>query len=95
MARTTTSLFLPASTEDFLAQGALCTLTTCRPDGSPHVAPSSANALTLARELVCQLAGPGTPRPGIGSFHAGTFTGLACGSGLRRGTYTNTSQVTT
>jgi PPOX class probable F420-dependent enzyme len=33
------SLTLPPATEHFLAQDALCTLTTCRPDGSPHVAP--------------------------------------------------------
>jgi F420H(2)-dependent biliverdin reductase len=30
---------LPAVTEEFLALDALCTLATCRPDGSPHVTP--------------------------------------------------------
>jgi PPOX class probable F420-dependent enzyme len=33
------SLLLTKSTQDFLAQNALCTLTTCRPDGTFHVAP--------------------------------------------------------
>lgn len=35
----TTSLRLSESTEGFLTANALCALTTCRPDGSPHVAP--------------------------------------------------------
>ncbi|MCU1682203.1 MAG: pyridoxamine 5-phosphate oxidase [Amycolatopsis sp.] len=30
---------LSQSTQDFLTENALCTLTTCRPDGSFHVAP--------------------------------------------------------
>ena len=30
---------LSAASEMFLAQDALCTLSTCRPDGSPHVTP--------------------------------------------------------
>ncbi|WP_407842038.1 pyridoxamine 5'-phosphate oxidase family protein (plasmid) [Streptomyces sp. DSM 116496] len=30
---------LPATAEDFLAENHLCTLTTLRPDGTPHVAP--------------------------------------------------------
>ncbi|WP_406419549.1 pyridoxamine 5'-phosphate oxidase family protein [Streptomyces sp. NBC_00842] len=33
------SLFLPESAEAFLAENHVCTLTTIRPDGSPHVAP--------------------------------------------------------
>lgn len=32
-------LVLPAAAEDFLSGDALCALATCRPDGSPHVAP--------------------------------------------------------
>ncbi|MFF3326629.1 pyridoxamine 5'-phosphate oxidase family protein [Streptomyces sp. NPDC002889] len=32
-------LRLPASAEAFLMENHLCTLTTIRPDGSPHVAP--------------------------------------------------------
>jgi F420H(2)-dependent biliverdin reductase len=35
----TVSLKLSAAAEQFLAQDALCTFTTCRPDGSPHVTP--------------------------------------------------------
>lgn len=30
---------LSAAAEEFLAENALCTLTTLRPDGTPHVAP--------------------------------------------------------
>jgi len=32
-------LRMPEATRQFLAQNAICTLTTCRPDGSPHVTP--------------------------------------------------------
>jgi F420H(2)-dependent biliverdin reductase len=34
-----TSPLVSESTQAFLTQNALCTLTTCRPDGSLHVAP--------------------------------------------------------
>jgi F420H(2)-dependent biliverdin reductase len=33
------ALSMPAAAERFLAQNALCTLATTRPDGSPHVTP--------------------------------------------------------
>jgi PPOX class probable F420-dependent enzyme len=45
---------LSAATEMFLAQDALCTLTTCRPDGSPHVTPTRFtwdNRVGLARVM--------------------------------------------
>ncbi|MEU8590488.1 TIGR03618 family F420-dependent PPOX class oxidoreductase [Streptomyces sp. NPDC048664] len=35
----TQPLLLSATAEDFLAENHLCTLTTLRPDGTPHVAP--------------------------------------------------------
>ncbi|MEU6219583.1 TIGR03618 family F420-dependent PPOX class oxidoreductase [Streptomyces sp. NPDC047022] len=35
----TQPLLLSSAAEDFLAENHLCTLTTLRPDGSPHVAP--------------------------------------------------------
>src|SRR5215472_4101047 len=33
------ALDVPQATREFLARDAICTLTTCRPDGSPHVTP--------------------------------------------------------
>jgi PPOX class probable F420-dependent enzyme len=61
---------LPDSAETFLAENHLCTLTTIRPDGSPHVVPvrftwdgkaGLARVMTLGsrRKVRNLLAGPG------------------------------------
>ncbi|GAA4640767.1 hypothetical protein GCM10023196_107530 [Actinoallomurus vinaceus] len=65
------SLPLPASAEAFLTEPHVCTLTTLRPDGTPHVAPvrftwdrttGTARVMTVAsrRKAGNLLAAPGT-----------------------------------
>ncbi|GAA4640273.1 F420-dependent biliverdin reductase [Actinoallomurus vinaceus] len=62
------SLPLPSSAEAFLAEPHVCTLTTLRPDGTPHVAPvrftwdgATARVMTVgSRRKAGNLAAPGS-----------------------------------
>jgi hypothetical protein len=67
------SLSLPESAEAFLTENHVCTLTTIRPDGSPHVAPvrftwdaGVARVMTAASRQTAGTTGRyGQPRRGL------------------------------